>query len=166
MQFRVSAARQLLVVPWADLLADIAAGDPGAEGTGDLIGKFGFSIFDRVIRDASAGINDEGFRDGLCRTGIQTGPAATAEAASWLIRFKIQVGEQVADHQPRSLVAADEVAVFSDPAQTGFLSPGLVQQRCGVNTGAPTAVGPLFRKPTTDPSQPLIHNPVIVTPQP
>ena len=70
----------------------------------------------------------------------------------------------MADHHPGAPFGVNQVAVFADPAQAGFLSPGLVQQRCGVNTGAPTAVGPLFRKPATDSSQPLIHNPVIVPP--
>ena len=56
----------------------------------------------------------------------------------------------------------NQIAVFANPAQSGFLGPGLVQQWCCVNTGAPAAVGPLLRKPTTDPSEPLIHNPVIV----
>ena len=143
LQLGVVTALQLLVVPGTDLLADVAAGDPGAEGISNPTWKLVFTIFDRVIRDASAGINDERFRDGVCRTGINTGPAATAETSGWLIRFKIQAGEQVADHQPRSTLAGDEVAVFSYPAQTGFLRPGFVQQWSGINAYFPCAVRPL-----------------------
>ena len=70
LQLGVVTARQLLVVPRTDLLADVAAGDPGAEGISNPTWKLGFTIFDRVIRDASAGINDEWFCDGICRAGI------------------------------------------------------------------------------------------------
>ena len=41
-------------VPGADLLADVAAGNPGAEGIGDLLWKLFIAIFDGVVRDTSA----------------------------------------------------------------------------------------------------------------
>jgi hypothetical protein len=128
------------MVPGADLLADVAAGDPRAKGISDLIWELRISIFDGVKRDASAGIDDERFGDGICRTGIHAGFAATAKASGWFIRFKIQGGDQMADHHPRPPLAVDDVAVFTDPAQTGFLRPGFVQQRCGINTSFPSAI--------------------------
>ena len=127
MQFGIVTARQPLMVPGADLLADVAAGDPRAEGISDLIRKLNVSIFDGVKSDASAGIDDERFSDGVCRTGIHASFAATAKASSRFIGFEIQGGEQMADHHPRPPLVIDEVAVFTDPAQTGFLRPGLVQ---------------------------------------
>ena len=128
------------MVPGADLLADVAAGDPRAEGISDLIRKLSVSIFDGVKSDASAGIDDERFSDGVCRTGIHASFAATAKTSSRFIGFEIQGGEQMADHHPRPPLAVDEVAVFTDPAQTGFLRPGLVQQRCGIHTSFPFAI--------------------------
>ena len=127
MQFGILTARQPLMVPGANLLADVAAGDPRAEGISDLIRKLSVSIFDGVKSDASAGIDDERFGDGICRTGIHAGFAATAKAAGRFIRLEIHGGEQMADHHPRPPLVIDEVAVFTDPAQTGFLRPGLVQ---------------------------------------
>ena len=128
------------MVPGADLLADVAAGDPRAKGISDLIWKFSVSIFDGVKSDASAGIDDERFGDGVCRTGIHASSAATAKTSGRFIGFEIQGGEQMADHHPRPPLAVDEVAVFTDPAQTGFLRPGLVQQRCGIHTSFPFAI--------------------------
>ena len=128
------------MVPGADLLADVAAGDPRAKGISDLTWKFSVSIFDGVKSDASAGIDDERFGDGVCRTGIHTSSAATAETSGRFIGFEIQGGEQMANHHPRPPLAVDEVAVFTDPAQTGFLRPGLVQQRCGIHTSFPVAI--------------------------
>ena len=128
------------MVPGADLLADVAAGDPRAEGISDLIRKLSFSIFDGVKSDASTGIDDERFGDGVCRTGIDASSAATAETSSWFIGFEIQSGQQMANHHPRPPLAVDEVAVFTDPAQTGFLRPGLVKQRCGIHASFPFAI--------------------------
>ena len=92
MQFGIVTARQPLMVPGADLLADVAAGDPRAEGISDLIRKLSVSIFDGVKSDASAGIDDERFGDGICRTGIHAGFAATAETSGRFIGFEIQGG--------------------------------------------------------------------------
>ena len=92
LQFGIVTARQPLMVPGTDLLADVAAGDPRAKGISDLSRELSFSIFNGVKSDASAGIDDERFGDGICRTGIHAGFAATAETSGRFIGFEIQGG--------------------------------------------------------------------------
>ena len=162
MQLGVVTARQPLVVPRADLLADVATGDPGAEGIGDLLRKLFIAIFDGVIRNTSTCIDDERFCDGVRWTGHHASPAATAKTSRRFIGFKIEGGEQMADHHPRSPLAVDQIAVFPDPAQTGFLRPGFVQQRRGINASSPFAVRTLVGQPTPNSAEPLVHNPVVI----
>ena len=66
------------------------------------------------------------------------------------------------DQQPGPPVAVDQVAVFADPAQAGFLCPGFVQERRAVDAGAPLGLRLLVLKPTSQGPQAPIDDPVVV----
>ena len=53
------------LVPGANVLANIAAGDPVVEIVGDRWGKLRISILDSVIGDAAIGVHHKGLGDRL-----------------------------------------------------------------------------------------------------
>ena len=59
--------------------------------------------------------------------GIDAGVAASTEAAGWWVGVQGLCGQEMADHHPRAPFGMNQIAVLADPAQAGFLSPGLVQ---------------------------------------
>src|SRR5882724_6117246 len=82
LEFRQGSWRSItgFVVPWANILADIATKDMVAYGPTELFRNHA-SFFNRQIGDAKAGIKFAGGDDGLRGAGVNTA-TATATAVS------------------------------------------------------------------------------------
>jgi hypothetical protein len=88
------------MVPRTNVLANITTGDPRSKGRFDRIWKIGFSVFNGVKRQASLGVNNEWFADGIGGAGLDTSDTASTKGLSWSIRLEWFRCEQVTNHHP------------------------------------------------------------------
>ena len=88
------------MVPRTNVLANITTRDPRAQGRFDGIWKIGISVFDGVKRQASLGVYDERFADGVCGAGFDASDTASTKGFSWIIRLEWFRCEQVTNHHP------------------------------------------------------------------
>ncbi len=88
------------MVPGTNVLANITTRDPWAQGRFDCIWKVGISVFDGVKRQASLGVYDEWFADGICGAGLNASDASSTKACSGNIRLEWFRCEEVANHHP------------------------------------------------------------------
>ncbi len=114
----VSHRREL--VPGAIELAVVAAVDAVADGLAEL-DRNRAAQFDRQVRNAPARIELVRSDDRLCRTHVDARAAGSAMAACRGVRRQRQVRIQFAEKKPRSGIFVDQVRVFADPAEPGFL---------------------------------------------
>jgi hypothetical protein len=132
----------------------------------DPTGQLRVPVLNRVVGDAPPGVHHERFHDGAGGTGRDAAVAAAAEGGGGLIRRQLEGDEQVAQQQPGAPLPVDQIPVLPDPAQPGLLRPGPVHERSAVHTGAPVGAGSLLLQPAPQPSQALLHHPVIISPPP
>jgi hypothetical protein len=88
------------MVPGTNVLADITTCDPWAQGRFDGIRKIGISVFDGVKRQASLGVHDERFADGICGAGFDASDTSTTKTCRWSIRLEWFRCQEVANHHP------------------------------------------------------------------
>jgi hypothetical protein len=84
----IITAGQLPVVPRTNVLANIATGDPWSKGRFDRFRKVWISVFDGVKCQASLGINDKWFADGIRGAGINASDTSATKTGCWSIRFE------------------------------------------------------------------------------
>src|SRR5438105_2859570 len=65
------------LVPRANVLADVAAEEPVAEGCAEFA-RDGAAELNREIADAARGVENVGLRESLRRTGVEAGAAGAA----------------------------------------------------------------------------------------
>ena len=89
--------------------------------------------FDREIGNATAGVELEWRSDGGCWAGGNAAGAGAATVFLGRIRFEFDGGDDFGEENPIAELAADEVGVFADEAETGALGEIAFEQRPGVD---------------------------------
>ncbi len=113
-----------LAVPWADVLADVAAEHPSVELLGRLIGEHS-AMLDSPVADASARVELIRARERFGRAGIEASRAAPAVVR--LVRAiisQLDIRQQGAEEREAPEFAADQHGILTDPANSG--EPGVV----------------------------------------
>src|SRR5579875_3200316 len=102
----------------ADLLADVASEDPVTHQWAQLA-RDDAAMFDREVRDAAVAVDDVGSDYSAGRAGAQTEVTAAAIGAQRLILGQLQLGQDLAQEDPRAGLLGDDVGVLADPADAG-----------------------------------------------
>src|SRR5690606_17982166 len=128
------------LVPWTDELAVIATEDPIANQWPQLDGHAAARL-DGEIGNAAPGVELEWRDDCARRADVEAGAAASAMRGCGSVQGEGQVGENLAEHKPRTGVAVDEIGVLALPAEPGCLRQGLLHDGTAVDEH-PVAVRP------------------------
>src|ERR1035438_911550 len=108
-------------VPWAHVLADVAAEDVAAVAGAPVFGNPAAQL-NRQIRDAQARIDRvtaAKWHDGLGGTGIDAAAASAAAIGRRSVGLDIERNQQFAQKEPRPARLVDEAGILADPAQAG-----------------------------------------------
>jgi hypothetical protein len=149
-------------VPGTDVLADVAAEHPRRQRVAPLF-VHGAAHFNRQVGDAARGIYLVGGRNGACRAGVKTSRAGAALVHTWKIRFKVEVGDDLAEKHPRPQRWVDQARIFPDPAKAGRLSVHTLLHRAIIHTceGFQSRSG-IVRQPSEQRTKAFLDDEVIV----
>ena len=109
-------------VPGADLLAYVAAKNPGVQGVGHFTRKRSVQL-NGCMADAAAAINDHWSNYGLGRAGVDAARAAPAMVRHGKVRNKIVVHDEFGQKKVGSCVLAQQKGIFAYPAKSAALGP-------------------------------------------
>src|SRR5690625_7309043 len=119
-------------IPGADILTYITAEHPGSHRLMKLIRYLLFEL-DSEIGDAAAAIHLIRLMNRIRRAGIDAACTAPAVIRHRRIVDKGNIYKNLSDQKPGAHLAVQQVAVFSDPAQTTSLCPDFIHNGCRVN---------------------------------
>src|SRR5258706_4846427 len=154
------------LVPGTDVLANIAAVKPAFQFRGDLLIHFRRARFNRRVRNALSRIHYVWLYDSAGWTGIKTEGARTTLVGDFFVRvFKIQIQQQLADENPRAILARDQIRVLAHPTQPGANGPGLIHHWLDVDANFAGSLRPLFFNPGQELAQLIADDfMIVVTP--
>src|SRR5262245_25347020 len=119
-------------IPWADLLAHVAAKDPVAD-RGAQLARDRSAVLDGEVGDAAPRVHLVGRDDRLGGTGLETARARSAMLAlERAVRFELAIHQYLGQHEPRAQLGREHPRVLADPSQTRALRPRALQNRAGV----------------------------------
>ena len=96
--------------------------------------------FDRQVRNAARRIQLVGRQRGG-GAGVDAAGAGSATVGRRGIGVEREGRQQFAEEEPGTEGLVDQAGVLADPAESGLPSVGSLQQRGGVDAGAPLVVG-------------------------
>src|SRR5437867_4377258 len=105
-------------VPRADVLADVAAEDLAAE-TGALPVGDGALQLDGQVADAARGVEDVRGGQGAGRARVEARGAAPAHVGAGGVGKQLEVGDQLAEEEPRAVLRVQEAGVLAPGAEPG-----------------------------------------------
>jgi len=129
-------------VPRARQLAVVAAVDAVAQ-QGAQIQRDTALEFDGEIGNAAPRVERVGGDNGLRRADVDTGLAGSAVAGCGRVHRQRQIGVDLAEKKPRSVLAVQEQGVFAAPAEAGLAGECHFQHRRAVGEDAETVFADL-----------------------
>ncbi len=89
-------------------------------------------MFDRQVREAAAGVEAVGRRQGIGGADVEAGPAGAAAILPRRIRLERGAGVDRPEEQPVAGFPGDQHRVLALPAESGGLGQGLLHHRGGI----------------------------------
>src|SRR5215203_7244287 len=122
----------------ADLLADVAAENPVAKVRSQLT-RDRTALLDRLKRDARRRVDRVRGDDRSRWTAIEADATASAVLVQGLIRFQVEIEQQLAKHDPGTVPGHDDAGVLAVPTEPSagrhraIDDPGMIGQKSGRN---------------------------------
>ncbi len=111
------------------------------------------AMFDRQIRDAQAGFEEQAVGERAGGAEIQALPAGSAMITVRFRRsFEFEVGENFGEKKIRAAITVDQIGVAPEPSQPRLGRPFPFEHRAGIDIGSNYGVGMKFANPGGDQS--------------
>lgn len=124
-----------LVVPWADLLADVTAENvvshPGPHRLGNIS-----ALLNREIRNALVGIELVGCDERIRGTSFNTACTGTTAIRRGEVRRKLKGSKDHSKEKPRAHLLVQDAGILADPADSRIFGVDTLDERTGVDIAA------------------------------
>ena len=122
-------------VPRAHVLADVAAEHVAADGRAVLVRDRALDL-DREVADAAARVEHVGRDQSAGGAGVQARGAGPAHVGARRVRLHLQVGDDLAEEEPRAVLGMQQTGVLAPRPQAGGGGVGALHDRSGVHVDA------------------------------
>jgi len=119
-------------IPWADVLADIAAEDMPSHSVAHLFGNRA-ALFDREIGDTLVGVELVRCNQRVGWAGIDASCASTAAIGRGNIGLEFEGRQDNAQEQPRTQFLVEDAGVLADPADAGVFGVHALDERTSIH---------------------------------
>ncbi len=150
-----------LAVPGADVLAHVAPEHPRADARPELA-RYRPPVFDRQVRDASAGVQHVRLDESSRGARVQAPGAAAAAVGQRGVGLEARRGQHGPDEEEGAEARVEQHRVLPDPAQAGARGEVPLQQGPRVHVGSRRRP---WRQPTDrlgEGGQPVLHDGVVI----
>ncbi len=127
-------------VPWTDLETVITTENAVANGRPQVF-RDGALQFDGEVADAASGIQLERGSDGMGGAGVDAARAAATAVGFGRVGSEFKGRKNLGNEEPVAKPTADQVGVFADKAEAGFLTKRTFEDRPGIDIGACSCAG-------------------------
>src|SRR6185369_15318269 len=148
-------------VPRADLVADVAAEDPGA----DHLPRFRrerSAVLDGPVADAAVAVQAVRLREGAGGTGFEAAGAGPAEVREGDVRRQVEREEKLAEEEPGAGFRMQQVGVLPGHSETRPRRQLALQDGSGVDVPPAGGTGEGREDSGLQGGEPLAHHVVVV----